>query len=174
MLTRQETGREDALAADGDAGPAAIIAGTTIGRNGRGVIIRGPTGSGKSALALRALTTPMKLPGEPNDVTFDFVSDDQTEIRRSGGRLIARAPEAIRGLIEVRGIGIVTWPALADVAICLVVDISATPTERLPMPDDQTCRLLDVAVPRIDILGSEASALAKLAVATGHWSGGMR
>ena len=64
--------------------------------DGRAVMIVGPSGSGKSDLALRLL-----------DRGFRLVSDDQTIVRRDGGRLLASAPPSIAGKLEIRGIGIV-------------------------------------------------------------------
>ena len=60
------------------------------------MLITGPSGSGKSDLALRLL-----------DRGFTLVSDDQTIVRRDGDRLIASAPPTIAGKLEIRGIGIV-------------------------------------------------------------------
>ena len=60
------------------------------------MLITGPSGSGKSDLALRLL-----------DRGFTLVSDDQTIVRRDGDRLLASAPPTIAGKLEIRGIGIV-------------------------------------------------------------------
>ena len=60
------------------------------------MLISGPSGSGKSDLALRLL-----------DRGFTLVSDDQTIVRKDGDRLIASAPPTIKGKLEIRGIGIV-------------------------------------------------------------------
>jgi len=142
-----------------------VVAGTTIARRGRGVLVRGASGSGKSDLALRALTLPLRLPGEGEAVTFDFVSDDQTVIRRNGGELCASAPETIAGLIEVRGIGLIAWPHLDDVRLALVADTDRQEIERRPEPKDSRCQLLDVALDRIDIRAKENSCVVKLAIA---------
>lgn len=145
-----------------------LIAGTTIARRGRAVIIRGPSGSGKSDLALRALTTPLRLPGEADAVTFDLVSDDQTVIERVEGRLMARAPETIAEMIEVRGLGIVRWPAIAAGELVLAADVVAAgcgEIERLPGGEAARWRLLGVEIGRVDIAAREASAVHKLAIA---------
>ena len=63
---------------------------------GRAVLISGPSGSGKSDLALRLI-----------DRGFTLVSDDQTIVRRDGDRLFASAPPTIKGKLEIRGVGIV-------------------------------------------------------------------
>ena len=69
---------------------------STVAIDGRAVLIPGPSGSGKSDLALRLL-----------DRGFTLVSDDQTIVRRDGERLIASAPPTIAGKLEIRGVGIV-------------------------------------------------------------------
>jgi len=69
---------------------------STVALDGRAVLISGPSGSGKSDLALRLL-----------DRGFILVSDDQTIVRKDGGHLVAGAPPTIAGKLEVRGIGIV-------------------------------------------------------------------
>ena len=69
---------------------------STVAVDGRAVLITGPSGSGKSDLALRLL-----------DRGFTLVSDDQTIVRREGNKLIASAPPNIAGKLEIRGVGIV-------------------------------------------------------------------
>lgn len=151
-----------------DAREEHVVAGTTIARRGRAVLIRGASASGKSDLALRALTMPLQLPGETTPITFDLVSDDQTVIERRGERLLARAPGTIAGRIEVRGIGIIDWPAIKDVELVLVADASEGAPERLPDEAVMGCDLSGVRLGRVDIRALEASAVAKLAVALGR------
>jgi serine kinase of HPr protein (carbohydrate metabolism regulator) len=117
--------------------------------DGRGVLIFGPSGSGKSDLALRLIDRGARL-----------VSDDYTRIRRAGDRLLASAPEAIAGRIEIRGIGIIALPAEIEIPVCLVADLDRTP-ERLP---DGAARhvLLDLAIPAVALAALEASAPIKL------------
>jgi HPr kinase/phosphorylase len=86
-------------------------------RNGHGVLLIGPPGSGKSDLILRLL-----------DHGFDLVADDRVEL--DGG--VARAPEALSGLLEVRGLGIVRLPYRDSVPVALVVELGEA--ERLPEP----------------------------------------
>src|SRR3954467_1212574 len=79
---------------------------STVASEGRAVLITGPSGSGKSDLALRLL-----------DRGFTLVSDDQTLLKRSGTRLIASAPPTIVGKLEVRGIGIIDLETVGDVPV---------------------------------------------------------
>ena len=125
---------------------------STVALDGRGVLISGPSGSGKSDLALRLL-----------DRGFVLVSDDRTIIRREGSRLIASAPETIRGKLEVRGVGIVEMEHQRDVPIALVVELTSD-IQRLP--DEGRERLiLGSAIPLINVDAMTASAPSKVAVA---------
>ena len=119
----------------------------------RAVLLFGPSGAGKSDLALRLI-----------DEGATLVSDDYTELRASDGALIARAPDTIRGRIEVRGLGIMLVPVADDVRVALAVDLEP-PAERLPEPAMRV--LLDVPVPRVAIDARTASAAAKVRLALG-------
>lgn len=85
------------------------------------MLIRGASGTGKSALALDLLALGLRL-----------VADDRTELARDGGRVVARCPPAIRGLIEARGVGLLRADPLDEAVVELVVDLDRPETERLP------------------------------------------
>jgi len=125
---------------------------STVASEGRAVLITGPSGSGKSDLALRLL-----------DRGFILVSDDQTIIRSDGDRLLATAPPTIAGKLEVRGIGIVEVEHTSDVPVALIVELRS---DIQRMPDDSRVRvILGVAVPLISIDAMTASAASKVALA---------
>lgn len=125
---------------------------STVALDGRAVLICGPSGAGKSDLALRLL-----------DRGFVLVSDDQTIVRKDKGRVLAAAPPAIQGKLEIRGIGIVEMETVNDVPVALVVELSSD-VQR--MPDDSRDRLLlDVRIPLVTIDARTASAPSKVAVA---------
>jgi HPr kinase/phosphorylase len=88
---------------------------------GRAVLIRGASGAGKSALALRLIALGAGL-----------VADDRTRIWRAGAQVMADAPDTIRGLIEARGVGILHLDATGPVPLALVVDLDARAEARLP------------------------------------------
>lgn len=123
---------------------------------GAGVLLRAPSGSGKSDLALRLIDAGARL-----------VADDQVVIHRRGDRLSASAPPEIRGRMEVRGLGICDMPSVASAPIVLVVDlVPDDEIERLPAP--ASCAYLGVSVPLVSIapFNSSAAAKVRLAVAT--------
>jgi HPr kinase/phosphorylase len=103
------------------ANPKSIHA-TCVALGLEGVLLLGESGSGKSDLALRLIDGGARL-----------VADDRTELFLQRGLLCARAPRAIAGLMEVRGLGIVAMPFRKDVAVRLAVRLSG-PFERLPDP----------------------------------------
>lgn len=109
---------------------------------GRGALILGASGSGKSSLALQLMAFGATL-----------ISDDQTEIWRDGKRLKARAPAAISGLIEARGVGLLK--ARAEPAdIVVAIDLDTVETDRLPPARNIT--LLDLPVPLLQKVESAA------------------
>tara|TARA_R110002126_G_scaffold34901_1_gene107670 strand:- start:15897 stop:16340 length:444 start_codon:yes stop_codon:yes gene_type:complete len=114
--------------------PELVIHATTVGVDGRGLVILGPSGSGKSALALQLLALGAVL-----------VADDRTHISRAPSGLVARCPSAICGMIEARGVGILNVPHEQDVPVCLAIDMGQNETERLPSP--HTVELLGQSVP---------------------------
>ena len=123
------------------------------GQGPQGLLLRGPPGAGKSDLALRLIEAGWRL-----------VADDQCRLRVSGGRLLARAPDELAGRLEVRGLGIVAQPWLAEAPVALLVDlVAAEAVERLPEPE--LAELLGAALPRLRMHAFDPSAPAKLRLA---------
>ena len=127
-----------------------LVHGTCVDLDGRGILLRGPSGSGKSDLALRLIDGGARL-----------VADDQVELRRVGQRVLARAPAALAGRIEIRGLGIVPLAHVDEASLRGVVDLVASQAvER--MPDPRMVALLDIELPAVSLAPFEASAVAKL------------
>lgn len=128
-----------------------------LGGAWQGVLIQGPSGAGKSDLALRAITQGFRL-----------VADDRTILFQSAGRLFGRAPASLHGLIEVRGVGILSVDALPLARIVLSVRCGPDRSliERLPEPASQ--RLHGVEVPTLDLWPFDHSAPAKIGRAIEH------
>ena len=125
---------------------------STVASDGRAVLIAGPSGSGKSDLALRLL-----------DRGFTLVSDDQTIVRREGDRLVASAPPTIKGKLEIRGIGIVEMDTVDDIPVALFVELTS---EIMRLPDDRRERpVLGVNLPLVSVDAITASAASKVALA---------
>ena len=125
--------------------------------DGVGVMLRGPSGSGKSDLALRLI-----------DGGAMLVADDWVQLSPGdgdeAGQLTATAPPAIAGLIEVRGLGPLPAPSVASAPVALVVDLkSGEEIERLP--DPATCTYLGCRLPLLSLDPFRASAPAALRLA---------
>ncbi|MGN6155029.1 MAG: HPr kinase/phosphorylase [Sphingomicrobium sp.] len=125
---------------------------TTVAIDGKAVLITGPSGSGKSDLALRLI-----------DRGFMLVSDDQTLVRREGDRLFASAPATIAGKLEIRGIGIVEMENASDIPAALIVELTGA-VPRLP-DDDRELQVLGIPLPLVTIDAMTPSAAAKVVVA---------
>jgi HPr kinase/phosphorylase len=112
-----------------------ILHASCVAVDGRGLLILGPSGSGKSAISLRLIALGAVL-----------VSDDRTLVTANAGRLTASCPNpALHGLIEARGLGILRAPCVDSVALALAVDLGQRETDRLPPQR------------RVTILGTELS-----------------
>ena len=123
-----------------------------VGGLWRGTLLEGPSGAGKSDLALRAL-----------DLGFRLVADDRTLVFASQGRLFGRAPAALAGLMEVRGVGVLPAPSLPFAEIVLATRCVSGPAvvERLGDLVFQT--ILEIEIPFLDLWPLAPSAPAKLA-----------
>lgn len=102
--------------------------------SGHGVLIIGPSGSGKSALALNLMA-----------LGADLVSDDRTILEVRRGFLQASCPPAIRGMVEARGVGILAHPYVETSGVSLVIDMAQVEDARLPYRHTHT--VLDITLP---------------------------
>ena len=121
--------------------------------NGVGVLLRGPSGSGKSDLALRLIEEGAVL-----------VADDQVVLSREGRRILASPPETLAGLLEVRGLGILRFPHEAPAPVGLVVDL-VEPDRVERLPDPATVDMLEISLPLHVLSAREATASLKVRLA---------
>lgn len=145
-------------------GDSEQIHATAIALDGRAALILGPPGAGKSDLALRCLLQGAWIDGR--HVLASLIADDQVIVDRSGGGLVARAPEAIQGRMEVRGLGVVDMPSVPAAEIGLAVELAEAPAsiERLPDPP-LTWTVVGMAVPLLRVAPFETSAHLKVLLA---------
>jgi HPr kinase/phosphorylase len=117
----------------------------------RALLIRGPSGSGKSRLASALLDA-----ARTGILSYArLVADDRVKIFTAGGRLLAAVPETIRGMIEIRGLGIRRVDCDALALVGLVVDLAAEDGARLPETSRGEVEILGVKVPRLPIAAGE-------------------
>ena len=138
-----------------------LVHGTCVALGGTGALLRGPSGAGKSDLALRFIYLARRGPAAIEAPLL--VADDQVLLSCAEGRLIARAPDTIRGLLEVRGIGIVEVKPAPEATLALIVDLVAPgDVERMPQVLKME-RMLGIDVPVLRLAPFENSAPIKLA-----------
>jgi serine kinase of HPr protein (carbohydrate metabolism regulator) len=112
---------------------------------GKGLLLRGPSGSGKSLLALNLIDT-----FEARGLGGKLVSDDRVDVEVGKAALTMHAPPAIAGLVELRGRGIVSRPHVARARVHLVVDFVPA-LVRMVEEADLVTELFGVALPRAPI-----------------------
>ncbi len=135
-----------------------LVHGTCVEINGTGILIQGPSGSGKSDLAIRLIDSGARL-----------VSDDQTYITEAVGKLIAASPAQISGVMEVRGIGLICVETRSEAPIGLIIElVDRAAVPRLPMPNSKalidTTPYIHIPVYRLHAFDSSSPTKVHLAV----------
>lgn len=131
-------------------GAETLVHATCVAIGEVGVLLRGPSGSGKSDLALRLIEGGAKL-----------VADDQVVLSEVAGSLLASAPSVLRGKIEVRGCGILDIPYENSVLMRLVIDLVLR--DEIPrLPEPVCCDLAGRALPLYRLHAFDASCSAKV------------
>jgi HPr kinase/phosphorylase len=127
----------------------------------RAVLIRGPSGSGKSRLALELIES-----ARSGSLLFArLVGDDRVHLQAAGGRLLVRSVDSQAGLIEVRGVGILRHPYEPSAVVCLVVDLGAD-AERLPDAQQRQAVIEGLSLPRLAVADGTKALPAVLAMLT--------
>jgi serine kinase of HPr protein (carbohydrate metabolism regulator) len=137
------------------------VRGTCICIDGHAVLLRGASGSGKSDLALRLI-----------DGGGELVADDYTDVEQGAGGLVAMAPASIRGLLEVRGFGVIKVDACSSAMLVAVIDlVPLSDVDRMPEP--QRVQILEALLPCFRLFAFESSAAAKVRLAVRLATGGI-
>lgn len=130
-----------------DTGIGASIHASAVLAGERAVLIRGPSGSGKSRLAFDLI-----MAGRAGQIApARLVGDDRVHVWQHGRELMVRPAPALAGLIEIRGLGIRRCDFAAEARVGLVVDLDAADAERLPPPDSLQIRIHGILIPRIPV-----------------------
>ena len=128
---------------------------TLISLGNYGVLLKGKSGLGKSDLALRLI--------EGNNACL--VADDIVEISKEKNNIYGRAPDNLRGLLEVRGVGIVKYPYRERQKINIAVNLVDNIIETERMPEKKQEKILGLEIPQIDLYAKESSAPQKILAA---------
>ena len=113
----------------------------------RAVLIRGPSGSGKSRLAFDLI-----LAGRSGQIPpAVLIGDDRLYLDAGSGQLSVRPARELAGLIEIRGLGIRRCDFVQQAIVGLVVDLDAADAERLPSPEVLWAHVHGIKIPRIPV-----------------------
>ena len=132
-----------------------LLHASSVARGAEAVLLLGPPGPGKSDLALRLIREGWTL-----------VADDQCVLRAEGGALRAEAPPTLRGMLEVRGLGIFAGLPVAapDAALRLAVRLVPPGSGAAPaLPRAFGRAMAGASLPEVALDGAGASAPAKVA-----------
>jgi len=129
---------------------------TAIAIDGQGVLIEGPSGSGKSGLALQLIALGAEL-----------VADDLSPLTLRDGWPWLQAPPRLAGVIEARFVGLLRVPHRAAAPLRLLIDMAEAETERLPEPAE--AQVLGCAIPRIRRVDAPHFAGSIVALVKGGW-----
>ena len=121
--------------------------GTAVQVNGKGILLRGASGSGKSSIAMRLLDE-CRL----SNTTGFLIADDRICVEQKNNALFVSAPDNLRGLMEIRGLGIVAMKCIKQAKLDLVVDLVPEEFfERYPQQGIQSTSLSGMELLRIHI-----------------------
>jgi serine kinase of HPr protein (carbohydrate metabolism regulator) len=125
----------------------------------RGILVFGPSGAGKSALALETVTA-----ARGAGLFAALVTDDRAHLSAVGGRLLAEAPERLRGGLEVRGAGLFAVAVEPSAIVHLVVRL-VSEGDSLRYPDGKTETVEGIVLPSIHVRGGAPEAARRAVMA---------
>lgn len=116
----------------------------------KAILIRGPSGSGKSRLAWDLLAA------TPKGVFARLIADDRAYLENQSGHLLVRPVAALGGLIEVYGLGIRRIEFEPVAVVGLIVDLGAPDGARHPEVLAKTVTIAGVTLPRLPVAAGVA------------------
>ena len=123
--------------------------------NETGVLILGKAASGKTGLTLAMI----------NSGRGTLVADDQVIVYRADKILMARPPEAMQGMMQIHGIGIIDLDYMAPVQLHLIIQL--VPHEDVPLIAEKREKEIEgLSLPLLRLAGHEASSADTLWLAT--------
>lgn len=126
---------------------------TLIDYNGKGILLTGKSGSGKSDVALRMIM----------DKGAKLVGDDRIILHRDGNAVLGKAPDILAKKLEVRNVGIVEIEnTTEEVEICLCVELCKDKTSLDRLPQNKYIDILGVDIPQIELYPFEVSTIHKI------------
>lgn len=128
---------------------------TCISLNHKGILFIGKSGAGKSDLALRLI----------EEIGAILVSDDRTDIFAENNSVYASCPEPIKGLLEVRGLGIIKKDFIPQEKIHLIVELVENYNQIDRLPNKDFFEYKGIKIPKIKIYPFETSAVYKIKLA---------
>lgn len=127
---------------------------TCVSIKGAGVLLLGKSGSGKSDLALRLIENKEAV----------LVADDRTDICLKEGTVYAYASDNIKGLLEVRGIGLIKFAYVEDIPVKLAVELVEDAKKVERMPEAEFFEIKGCRIPLIKLYAFEVSAADKIVI----------
>ncbi|MDR3448639.1 MAG: HPr kinase/phosphatase C-terminal domain-containing protein [Alphaproteobacteria bacterium] len=131
-----------------------LLHASCVAFQGKAVLLAGPSGVGKSDLALRLI-----------DAGAQLVADDQVLLHREENLLHASPPLAIAGLMEIRAVGLMQMPYIMDIPVALYVELMPLDATLPRLPEPDPVFLLDQPVQRLRLHAFAASTPAKIKAA---------
>ena len=120
----------------------------------KGILFRGKSGSGKSELALKFIENKNAV----------LVADDVVALKTRQNKLWGYAPENIRGLLEIRNVGISRYEFAAEAEVSLLVNLVQYKENLERLPKNKTENILGVEIPAIDLYAEDTTILEKIIV----------